>query len=166
MISPSPGLRSSMVFSRSATLASSAALEFTFCCGAQPARKITASPIRTLLIPKPPLFFHADDPTRFVLLSLFRRLLQFGTLELLPSHVHGFFSIRSGFFRLVNPFKFVDARGNQIDFGHVGHLRREFYHGKRRAQFDGEPAAEPGSFTPRISPLLDDLENSGGEGGI
>src|SRR6266404_4157793 len=97
MISPSPGLRSWTVFSRSATLASSAALEFTFCCDAQPARKITASPIRTLLIPKPPLFFHADDPTRFVLLSLFRSLLQFGTLELLPSHFHGFFSIRSDF---------------------------------------------------------------------
>src|SRR6267378_42746 len=131
MISPSPGLRSSTVFSRSATLASSAALEFTFCCDAQPARKITASPIRALLIPNPPLGFHADDPTRFVLLSLFRSLLQFGTLELLPSHFHGFFGTRSGFFRLGNPFKFVDARGKQIDIGHVGQLRREFYHGKR-----------------------------------
>src|SRR6266478_644344 len=140
MISPSPGLRSSTVFSRSATLASSAALEFTFCCGAQPARKITASPIRTLLIPRPPLCFPANDPIRFVLLSLFRSQLQFGTLELLPSHVDGFFSNRSGFFRLVNPFRFVDARGNQIDFGHAGHLRREFYHAKRPAKFGGEPA--------------------------
>src|SRR3982074_1178409 len=126
MISPSPGLRSSTVFSRPATLAASAALEFTFCCGAQPARKITASPIRTLHIPKPPLCFPADDPTRFVLLSLFRSLLQFGTLDLLPSHVDGFFSNRRGFFRLGNPFKFVVARGKQIDFGHVGHLRPEF----------------------------------------
>src|SRR6267143_6903971 len=105
MISPSPGLRSSTVFSRSATLASSAALEFTFCCGAQPARKITASPIRTLLIPKPPLCFHGDDPIRFVLLSLFRSLLQFGTLELLPSHAQGSVSNRSGFFQLVNTFQ-------------------------------------------------------------
>src|SRR6267378_2901032 len=166
MISPSPGLRSSTVFSRSATLASSAALEFTFCCDAQPARQITASPIRTLLIPKPPLCLHADDPTRFALLSLFRSLLQFGTLELLPGQAQGSFSIRSGFFRLINPFKYVGARGKQIDFGDAGQLRREFYHGKWPAQFGGKPAAEPGSFTPRISPVLDDLENSGGEGGI
>src|SRR4030081_2785073 len=120
MISPSPGLRSSTVFSRSATLASSAALEFTFCCGAQPARKITASPIRTLLIPKPPLCFPADDRTKIALLSPSRNLLQFGTVELLPGQAQGSFSIRSGFFRLVNAFKFVDARGKQIDFGHVG----------------------------------------------
>src|SRR6267143_5510409 len=164
MISPSPGLRSSTVFSRSATLASSAALEFTFCCGAQPARKITASPIRTLLIPKSPLCFPADDPSRFVLLSLFRSLLQFGTFELLQRQFHISFSNRSGFFRLVNAFKFVDARDKQIDFRHVGQLRREFYHGKWPAQFGGAPAAEPGSFTPRISLVLDDLENSGGEG--
>src|SRR6267378_1948818 len=141
MISPSPGLRSSTVFSRSATLASSAALEFTFCCGAQPARKITASPIRTLLIPKPPSCFPANDPTTFVLLSLFRSPLQFGTFELLQSQFHISFNNRSGFFQLVNPFQFVDARGKQIDFGHAGQLRREFYHGKWPAQFDGAPAA-------------------------
>jgi len=76
-----------------------------------------------------------------VLLSLFRSLPQCGTPELLPSHVYGFFSIRSGFLPLGNPFKFVDARGKQIDFGHVGQLRREFYHGKRPAQFGGAPAA-------------------------